>query len=61
MQKTIYIFTWNLYAFLAVYFLPGTKSGFLYVSYEIDSYYRIFNTAEGYIKASRISYLNDSV
>ena len=60
MQKTINIFTWNLYAFLAVFFLPGTKSGF-YVSYEIDSYYRILNTAEGYITALRISYSNDSV
>ena len=50
-----------MYAFLAVYFLPGTKSGFLYVSYEIDSYYRIFNTAEGYIIALRISYSIDSV
>ena len=46
---------------VAVYFLPGTKSGFLYVSYEADSYYRIFNTAEGYIKALRISYSDDSV
>ena len=61
MQIIINIFTWNLYAFLAVHFLPGTKSGFLYVSYETDSYYRISNTVEGYIKALRISYSNDSV
>ena len=46
---------------VAVYFLPGTKSVFLYVSYEIDSYYRIFNTGEGYIKDLCISYSNDSV
>ena len=41
-------------------FCRAQKAVFLYASYEIDSYYPIFNTV-GYIKALRISYSGDSV